>query len=132
MAFHILEYSKPIQFVSVRFINEKAPKFNEEVIQNIDEKHMEEIPECQHCHRVGHLETNCFDLHPCQHCGKKNHSSEKCSKRSNPTRLKIHYGWINSWQWTSTTKKLHKSYRRIQSCLKTHLVAQSLFVPDRV
>ena len=123
MTFHILEYSKRIQFVSAGFINEESnKKFHEEANQQADENHMEEITECQHCHRVCHLETNCFDLHPCQHCGKKNHSSEKCSKRNKPARLKIHYGWINIWEWTSTTKKLHKSYRRIQSRVKTHLV----------
>ena len=88
---------------------------------------MEEIPKCQHYHRVGHLEKICFDLLPFQHCGKKNHSSEKCSKRNKPARLKIHYGWINIWEWTSTTKKLHKSYRRIQSQVKTHHVE-----PDRI
>ena len=74
------------------------------------------------------MEDQCFDPHPFQHCGKRNHASEKCSKRNKPTRLKIHYGWINPWQWTSTTKKLHQSYRRVQSQVKTHLVAHSLSV----
>ena len=68
---------------------------------------MEEIPKCQHCHRVVHLETDCFDLHPCQHCGKCNHAPKKCSERNKPGRLKIHNGWINPWKWTSTAKKLH-------------------------
>ena len=75
MTFNILEYSKPIQFVSVGFINEESnQKVHEEANQQADENHMEEIPECQNCHRVGHFEKNCFDLHPCQHCGKNNHS----------------------------------------------------------
>jgi hypothetical protein len=59
---------------------------------------------CQHCNRVGHKENQCFDLHPCQHCGKHNHSSDKCSTLKKPTRLKIHYEWIDPWQWSSTTK----------------------------
>ena len=53
--FHIPDYSKPIQFVSAEFLGE---------IKNVDNKF-------QHCHRVGHLETQCFDLHPCIHCVSK-------------------------------------------------------------
>ena len=63
--FHIPYYSKPIHFV--------CSGFHEEV-KNITNK-------CQHCHRVGHLETQCFDVHPCLHCGKKNHLSKKCHRR---------------------------------------------------
>ena len=47
VTFHIPEYSKPIQFVSVGFINEESnQKFHEESNQQADENHMEEIPEC--------------------------------------------------------------------------------------
>jgi hypothetical protein len=57
--FHISDYSKPIHFVHSGFHEE---------VNNITNK-------CQHCHRVGHLESRCFDPHPCLHCGKKNHFS---------------------------------------------------------
>jgi hypothetical protein len=65
------------------------------------------------------MEDQCFDLHPCQNCGKSNHASDKCSKRNKPARLKIHYEWIDPWQWSLTTKQLYKSYRRAQSRVKT-------------
>jgi hypothetical protein len=39
--FHILDSSKPVQFVSAGFLEE---------VKNLTNK-------CQHCHRVGHLET---------------------------------------------------------------------------
>jgi hypothetical protein len=84
---------------------------------------------CKHCNRVGHKENQCFDLHPCQNCGKHNHSSDKCSTLKKPARLKIHYEWIDPWKWSSTTKRLYKSYRRIQSRVKTNLVAHNIFVP---
>jgi len=60
--FHIPYYSNLVYFVSARFLEEG---------NNIDNK-------CQHCHRVDHLETHCFDFHPCIHCGKTNHLSKKC------------------------------------------------------
>jgi hypothetical protein len=43
------------------------------VDETIDDKHIEEILECQHCHLVGHMKIECFDLHPCLHCGKTKH-----------------------------------------------------------
>jgi hypothetical protein len=54
----------------------------------------------------GHKENQCFDLHPCQHCGKHNHSSDRCSTLKKPAILKIHYEWIDPWQWSSTTKMI--------------------------
>ena len=100
--FHIPDYSKPIQFVSVGFLHENLTSPVSVKLQSV---------KCQYFQTVGHMEDQCFYLHPCQHCVTCNHASEKCSKRNKPTRLKIHYGWINPWQWTSTTKKLYQSYQ---------------------
>jgi hypothetical protein len=61
--FHIPYYSKPIQFVRVGFLEE---------VKNLGNY------KCQCCHRVGHFETQFFDLHPYLHYGKKNHLLEKC------------------------------------------------------
>jgi hypothetical protein len=72
--------------VSAGFLDEnlKTPEVNEEVKNVddiIDDKHIEKkLDKCQHCHRVGHMENQCFDLHPCLHCGKTNHHSDKCQK----------------------------------------------------
>jgi hypothetical protein len=82
--FHIPNYSKPILFVSAGLLQENSTS-------NVDDQDFK----CQHCNRVGHMENNCFDLHPCQHCGKHNHSSERCSTLKKPTRLKLHYEWID-------------------------------------
>jgi hypothetical protein len=71
VTFHILDYTKPIQFQSVGFLQESS--YSPAPVQ-------EKIPKCQHCHRVGHMEDQCFDLHPCEHCGKHNHPSDRCSK----------------------------------------------------
>jgi hypothetical protein len=84
-----------------------------EEVKNLDNK-------CQHCHRVGHLETQCFDLHPCLHCGKTNHLSEKCRKKKKVKKT-IHYGWINSWKWNQQVKKLHQSYRLVKTEVKPQL-----------
>jgi hypothetical protein len=96
--FCIPNYSKPIQFVSVGFLEE---------VKNIANK-------CQHCHRVGHLETQCFDLHPCIHCGKTIHLSKKCQKKKKVKKT-IHYGWINAWKWNEQVKKPHKPYRLVKT-----------------
>jgi hypothetical protein len=85
--FHIPDYSKPVQFVSAGFLDEnlKTLEVNEEVKNvddTVDDKNIEKIlDKCQHCHRVGHMENQCFDLHPCLHCGKTNHHSDKCQKK---------------------------------------------------
>jgi hypothetical protein len=110
VTFHIPDYSRPIKFQSAGFLQEASTSPVQ--VQNQNDK-------CQHCNRVGHKENQCFDLHPCQHCGKHNHSSDRCSTLKKPARLKIHYEWIDPWKWSSTTKRLYKSYRRIQSRVKT-------------
>ena len=68
--FHIPYYSNLVQFASAEFHDEnlKALGVNEEVIQTIDNKH---IDKSKHCHRAGHLKIECFDLFPCLHCEKK-------------------------------------------------------------
>jgi hypothetical protein len=48
----------------------------------------EQILICQHCQRVGHIEDQCFDLHPCEHCGKHNHHSKRCFKRKTTCKSK--------------------------------------------
>ena len=82
--FHILDYSKQVKFVSARILHEdlkeKDSKFQQIDAKEDDKQSEESIDECQHCHRVGHMEDQCFGLHPCQHCRKCNHSSEGCSK----------------------------------------------------
>ena len=98
LTFHIPNYSKPIRFVSARFLHENLISPISVKLQSV---------KCQYFQRIGHMKDQCFDLHPCQHCGKCDHASKKCSKRNKPTRLKIHYGFINPWKWTSTAKKLH-------------------------
>jgi hypothetical protein len=102
--FHIPDYSKPIQFVRAGFHEE---------VKNITNK-------CQHCHRVGHLESQCFDLHPCLHCGKTNHLSEKCHKKKKVKKT-INYGWITSWKWNQQVKKLHQSYHLVKTEVKPQL-----------
>ena len=66
-----------MQFVSVGFLEE---------VKNLDNK-------CQHCHRVGHLESQCFDLHPFLHRGKTNNLFEKCQKKKMVKKM-VNYGWI--------------------------------------
>ena len=74
--FHILDYSKPLQFVSAWILNEnfKALEDNKEAI---DEKKMEEKFEHQHFLRLDHLETTDFNIHLCIHCGNTNHHFDK-------------------------------------------------------
>jgi hypothetical protein len=88
VTFNILNYSRPMQFQSVGFLQEVL---NSPVpVQHQNEK-------CQHCNRVGHMENHCFDIHPCHHCGKHSHSSNICSTLNKPARLKIHCEWIDPW-----------------------------------
>jgi hypothetical protein len=56
VTFHIPDYSKPIQFHSVGFLQEIST--SPVPIQHQNDK-------CKHCNRVGHKENHCFDLHPC-------------------------------------------------------------------
>ena len=69
--------------MSTGFLEEdlKAPKANQLIIQVDDDKHMNEIIECHHFHKVGYLEIACSDLHPCLHCGRTNHHTYKCRKK---------------------------------------------------
>jgi hypothetical protein len=72
------------------------------------------------------MEDQCFHIHPCQHCGKKNYSTDKFSKRKKIAILKMHFGWINPWKWSSISKRLFQYYRRIQYRLKTHIEVEGL------
>ena len=113
----IPDYSKPVKFVSAGFLEPLTSVGSEKVaeIQNFTQPKVEVQPKCSHCQRSGHMEDQCFDLHPCCHCGKHNHSSEKCRNRQKSTRLKIHYEWIDPWEWSSTVKRLSQFYNRLQS-----------------
>jgi hypothetical protein len=111
--FHIPNYSKRVQFVSARFSEE---------VKYLDNK-------CQYYHRVGHFETQCFDLHPCLHCGKTNHLSKKCQKKKKVKKT-IHYGWINSWRWNQQVNKLHKSCRLAKTEVKPQLHGEMTTVKD--
>ena len=46
VSFHILDYSKPIQFQSTRFLQENSS--SPAPVQD-------QIPKCQHCHQVDHM-----------------------------------------------------------------------------
>jgi hypothetical protein len=84
-----------------------------EEVNNIDNK-------CQHCHRVGHLESQFFYLHPCLHRGKTNHLSEKFRKKKK-VKQTIDYDWISSWKWNKQVNNMHKSYHLVHTQVKTHL-----------
>jgi hypothetical protein len=70
-----------------------------------------------------------------QQGGKYNHHSDKCSNHQKYARVKNHYGWMTSWQWSSIDKKIFQSYHRIHSRVLMHLVVKrflsSHLVPDR-
>ena len=70
------------------------------------------------------MKDHCFDLHPCKHYHKTSHSSNRCFRNKPPTRTKIHLGWITSWQWDSTTKKIFHSYNRICSQILNSLAVE--------
>ena len=125
---HIPDYSKPIQFVSAGFLEQIPSAHSETVADNqqcmqpkVAEKENSTQPEVEvqskfsHCQRTDHMEDQCFYLHPCCHCDKPNHSSEKCCKQRKTARLKIHYEWIDPWEWSSTVKRLLQFYNRIRS-----------------
>lgn len=61
VTFHIPDYSRPIHFQSVGFLQGDSTSPVSVQHQNV---------KCQHSRRVGHMETRCFDLHPCLQCGK--------------------------------------------------------------
>ena len=54
VTYHTPDYSKPIQFQSLGFLQEDSP--SPVPVQHQNAK-------CQHCNRVGHKENQCFDLH---------------------------------------------------------------------
>jgi len=78
VSFFIPNYSKPMQFQSVGFLNE------------ISSSDLHEILKCQHCDKVGHMKDHCFNLHPCMHFGKHTHCSTKCFllKKSKKKKMK--------------------------------------------
>jgi hypothetical protein len=75
---------------------------------------------CQTCHRFGHLESRCFDLHPCLHFGNTNHLSEKCHK-TKKVKKTSNYVWISSWKWNRQVKKLHRYYHLVNTEVKPQL-----------
>ena len=120
---HIPDYSKPIKFVSGGFLAPLTSVDSEKVADNqqctqhkvADKKNsmqpeVEVQPKCSHCQRIGHMEDQCFYLHPFHHSGKPNHSSEKCHNQQKIARLKIHYEWIDPWKWSSTVKRFSWFY----------------------
>ena len=70
--FHIPDYSKPINFISVGFIDQIQSTSHEKVAdkQTCTQTKVVVKPKCLHCQRTSHLEDQCFDLHPCHRCGK--------------------------------------------------------------
>ena len=113
----IPDYSKPIKFVSAGFLEPLTSAGSEKVVdkQHCTQREVDVQPKCSHCQRTGHMEDQCFDLHPCCHCGKYNHSSAKCRNQHKSGRLKIHYAWIDPWEWSSTVKRLSQFYNRLHS-----------------
>ena len=113
----IPDYSKPIKFVSAGFLEPLTSAGSEKVVdkQHCTQREVDLQPKCSHCQRTGHMEDQCFDLHPCCHCGKYNHSSAKCRNQHKSGRLKIHYAWIDPWEWSSTVKRLSQFYNRLHS-----------------
>jgi hypothetical protein len=117
--FHIPNYSEPIFFVSGGFLNDDQKIELEEQVQDIvDEDVFTDIPDhdnksdkepiqCKHCHRFGHDESNCFDLHPCRICGKTNHPSVRCQKHK---WKQIHFEWLGNWRWRLEANLLENSY----------------------
>ena len=81
------------------------------------------------------MKYHCFHLHPCENYHKTIHSSNKCFKNKPPARTKIHLGWIASWQWASTTKKIFQTHvrtcSRILNSLAVEFSPSSHLVSDR-
>lgn len=74
------------------------------------------------------MKDHCFDLHHGRHCGKHTHSSDICFMLKKPPREKIHYGWIASWLWSPTVRKIYQSYHRIHSRVMTHLAIENFLL----
>ena len=142
LSFHIPNYAKPIQFQSVGFIHDSSPALHDSSASAIpdftplsQQQQQQQIVKCQHCDRVGHLKDHCFDLHPCKHCHKTSHSSHRCFRNKRPARTKIHLGWIASWQWASTSKKIFQTHiktcSRVLNSLAVEFSPSSHLVSDR-
>jgi len=69
---HNPDYSKPIQFDSVGFLHDSSPLAVPDSGPLPQQPH--HIFKFQHCDRVGHMNDQCFDLHPCENCYKTTHS----------------------------------------------------------
>ena len=134
LSFHIPDYAKPIQFQNVGFIYDSSPALHDSsasavpdsapLPQQQQQQQQQQIVKCQHCDRVGHLKDHCFDLHPCKHCHKTSHSSHRCFRNKHSARTKIHLGWIASWQWESTTKKIFQTHVRTCSRILNSLAVE--------
>jgi len=124
LSFHIPDYSKPIQFQSVGFIHDISHPVVLDSAPLPQQQQKQQIMKCQHYDRVGHLKDHCFDLHPCKHCHKTSHSSYKCFRNKRLARTKIHLGWIASWQWASTAKKIFQSHVRTYSRVLNSLAVE--------
>jgi len=144
VSFHIPDYSKPIQFQSIGFLedissslvlHDSSPSVVPDSAPLPKQQKQQQIMKCQHCDRVGHLKDHCFNLHPCKHCHKTNHSSNRCFRNKPPARTNIHLGWIASWQWASTTKKIFQShvrtYSRVLNSIAVEFSPSSYLVYDR-
>ena len=68
---YIPDYSKPIKFFSVGFLEQITSASFDKVAdkQKCMQLEVAVKPTCSHCQRIGHMEDQCFDLHPCRHCG---------------------------------------------------------------
>lgn len=55
--------------------------------------------QCKYCHRFGHNELKCFDLHPCSFCGKTNHLSIRCQKNKKIQWKLVLFEWLGTWCW---------------------------------
>ena len=142
LSFHIPDYAKPIQFQSDGFIHDSSPAPHDSLPPAVpdsaplpQQQQQQRIVKFQHCDRVGHLKDHCFDLHPCKHCHKTSHSSNRCFKNKHPARTKIHLGWIGSWQWASTAKKIFQTHvrtcSRVLKSLAVEFSPSSHLVSDR-
>ena len=151
LSFHIPDYVKPIKFQSVGLIHDSSPAPHDSAptphdssapvvpdsapLPQQQQQQKQQIMKCQHCDRVGHLKDHCFDLHPCNHCHKTSHSSHRCFKNKRPARTKIHLGWIASWQWASTAKKIFQMHvrtcSRVLNSLAVEFSPSSHLVSDR-
>jgi len=142
VSFHIPDYSKPIQFQSVGFLQEGSSSPALHDCSPLAVPYSAPLPQqqqqtmkCQHYDRVGHLKDHCFDLHPWKHYHKTNYSSNRCFKNKSTARKKIHLGWIASWQWASIATKIFQSHvrtcSRVLNSVAVEFSPSSHLVSDR-